>query len=98
MAYDKKTWVNRSSEHPTRRVLTPVSGAENTYDVTRSEGTVTTEGDAFNAVNMNDLEDRIEDGFNSIDVSHLTDVEFTVTEDASGNTLSTPIVFKIVGA
>ena len=59
----KKTWVDRVTQYPTRRVLTAVSGEENTYDVTRAEGTITAEGDAFNATNMNDFEERIENAF-----------------------------------
>lgn len=66
MGFEKKTWVNRSTEFPTRRVLTPVSGEANTYDVSRSEGTITEAGDAFDATNMNDLEGRIEAGFNGL--------------------------------
>ena len=96
MAFDKKTWVNRQSEFPTRRTLIPVSGEENVYDVTRNEGTITTEGDAFNADNMNDLENRINEGISNIDVKHLSDIEVTVTKDEKGNTLVTPLVFSIV--
>lgn len=62
MAYTKKTWADRVSEHPNRRLLSS-TGTSNTYDVTRAEGAVTTEGDAFSAENMNDLESRISDGF-----------------------------------
>ena len=63
MAYTVKTWANRESEFPDRRTLTPVSGAANTYTVTRAEGTVTVQGDAFDAENMNDMESRISAGF-----------------------------------
>lgn len=62
MAYEKKTWKNRQSEFPNRRTMTPVDGQENAYDVTRSEGLVLEEGDAFDQNNMNDLELRIESG------------------------------------
>ena len=40
---------DRIVEHPGRVVLTPVSGEENTYDMTRAEGTVTQEGTQLNA-------------------------------------------------
>lgn len=63
MAFTKKTWMDRNVEHPSRRKLTPVSGEENVYDVTRSEGGVITPGDAFNAENMNDLEVRISEAY-----------------------------------
>ena len=66
MAYDRKTWVDRESEFPNRRTLTAVSGSANTYDVTRAEGTVSVEGDAFDAENMNDLESRIAAGFTGV--------------------------------
>lgn len=42
--------------------MAPVDGQENTYDVTRSEGLVLEEGDAFDQNNMNDLERRVESG------------------------------------
>lgn len=63
MAYEKKTWENRQSEFPNRRTLAPVDGQENTYDVTRAEGLVMEEGDAFDQESMNDLENRIYSGF-----------------------------------
>ena len=62
MAFVTKTWVDRISEHPNRRLLSP-TGTTNTYDVTRAEGTVTRDGDAFSAANMNNLESRILNGF-----------------------------------
>ena len=62
MPFEKKTWKNRQTQHPNRRKLTKVSG--DNYDVTRAEGTVTEQGDMFNAQNMNDLETRIESGLN----------------------------------
>lgn len=63
MAYQKKQWKNRISTNPLRRLLTPTDGSSAyTVDVSRAEGTVTEEGDAFNADTMNDLEDRIEAG------------------------------------
>lgn len=59
--FEKKLWQDRISEHPTRRTLTDVSTGDATLvDVARAEGTVTNAGDAFNASNMNDLENRID--------------------------------------
>ena len=78
MAYTKKTWMDRNVEHPSRRKLTPVSGEENVYDVTRSEGSVITPGDAFNAENMNDLEARISEAY--------TDLK-TYVDNAIGNAI-----------
>ena len=44
---------NRLVEHPGRVVMTPVTGAENTYDMTPAEGEVYTEGTLLDAENMN---------------------------------------------
>lgn len=66
MPFTKKTWVDRVSENPNRRTLTLVSqdGNNQVVDVTRTEGEVSKEGDAFNAENMNDLETRVENALN----------------------------------
>ena len=62
MAFNKKTWTDRISEYPNRRNLTSTStGVSEIFDVTREEGNISQQGDAFSANNMNDLEDRIED-------------------------------------
>lgn len=67
MAFAKKTWVDRMVEYAGRRKLTNIStGTTEVVDVTRSEGTVSAEGDAFNAANMNNLESRIYNTFNEI--------------------------------
>lgn len=66
MAFNKKTWKDRVSEQPQRRLLTPTSGGNSyTVDVTRQEGLVVQEGDAFSAANMNDLENRIKTSMDS---------------------------------
>ena len=63
MAYQKKTWKNRVSDYPTRRLITPVGqGDAFVAEIERNEGTITEEGDPFNAATMNDLETRIEQG------------------------------------
>ena len=58
MSFVKRTWKDRVSEYPNRRTI---NDGYTTKQVTvgRDEGSVTEEGDAFNAANMNDLEDRI---------------------------------------
>lgn len=69
MAFVKKTWVDRLSEFPGRRLLKRISGSadgEMVVDVERSEGTVSRTGDAFSAANMNDLEQRIGDEFEEV--------------------------------
>lgn len=62
MAFTSKTWIDRLAEFPNRRRLDS-AGIADTYDVMRSEGNVTTEGDKFDAPTMNDLEERIAAGF-----------------------------------
>ena len=57
----KKTWTDRVTEYPTRRTLTKEDGTTEIVTVARNEGTVSAEGDAFSAANMNDLEQRIAD-------------------------------------
>lgn len=68
--YEKKTWVNRQSEHPARRRLTP-TGNDNEYDVARAEGVIMEDGDAFDAETMNDLEKRVAEGFSTLDPADL---------------------------
>lgn len=69
MAFVKKTWKNRIAEYINRRLLTKEDGSTELVTVARDEGTISQEGDAFNASNMNDLEDRIEAGFTEINQS-----------------------------
>ena len=66
MGFTKKTWKNRIAEYINRRLITMEDGSTNLVTVARDEGTISQEGDAFNAVNMNDLEDRIEAGFEDV--------------------------------
>ena len=73
MSFLKKIWTDRASEHPSRRMLTNEDNTTNVVTVTRYEGTVSQQGDAFSATNMNDLEDRVEAGFDelSVDLNEL---------------------------
>mgnify|MGYP006867959933 CR=1 FL=1 len=62
--FTPKEWKSRLVEFAGRRLLRNVANGETvTYDVSRSEGQVSQEGDAFNTKNMNDLEQRISNGF-----------------------------------
>lgn len=62
--FTTKEWKARLVEFAGRRLLRNVANGESTtYDVSRSEGHVSQEGDAFNTKNMNDLEQRISNGF-----------------------------------
>lgn len=67
----KKTWKDRISEYPTRRTLTKDDGSTELVTVSRSEGTVSQEGDAFSADNMNDLETRVDNALTEAN-SNLT--------------------------
>lgn len=66
MAFNKKTWKDRVAEFINRRLLTKEDGSTDLVTVARSEGTISVEGDAFNAETMNDLEDRVEAAFNEL--------------------------------
>lgn len=65
-AWAKKIWKDRKTEYPTRRTLTKTNGSQEIVTVTRNEGSVSQEGDAFSAENMNDLEERIDAGFTEL--------------------------------
>ena len=66
MAFEKKTWKDRIAEFPTRRRLTKNDNSSELVTVAREEGTVSQEGDAFSAENMNNLEERIDAEFTSL--------------------------------
>lgn len=53
------TFVDRVVQYPGRVIMTPVSGEANTYDMSRAEGTVTTEGTRFNSDTFNGIADEI---------------------------------------
>ena len=67
MAFSMKKWANRISEYPNRRRLTHENGESEIVTVTREEGQVSAEGDAFSEKEMNDLEQRIADEFGVLD-------------------------------
>lgn len=70
MGFVKKEWKDRLAEFAGRRRLTDVTtGVETVVDVERDEGLVSQAGDAFSAANMNGLEQRIYDAFESRDTS-----------------------------
>lgn len=66
MAFNKKTWKDRVAEYINRRLLTKENGSTELVTVARDEGTISVEGDAFNAETMNDLEDRVESAVNEL--------------------------------
>lgn len=67
MAFVKKEWKDRLVEFAGRRKLKNVATNESTtVDVSRNEGEILQAGDAFSADNMNNLEGRVWEGFDSI--------------------------------
>lgn len=85
-----KEWKARLVEFAGRRLLRNVANGETvTYDVSRSEGQVSQEGDAFNTKNMNDLEQRISNGFanakTNIDSLNRDLGGLAFAQDADGN-------------
>lgn len=88
MAFVTKEWKDRLVEFAGRRLLKNVAtGDEATFDVSRAEGTVSQAGHAFSAATMNDLEERIKDGFDEVNsnLTELTDSgnvqSFSIGED-----------------
>lgn len=65
--FSKKTWKDRLVEYAGRRKITNVNTmVAQIVDVERAEGIVSEEGNALSAANMNDLEQRVADGFTSV--------------------------------
>lgn len=80
----RKVWQDRVSEFPLRRRLTDTtSGASQQVTVARDEGTVTTQGDTFDAANMNGLEARIASSFTEDEaaIGDLTQLSTTNKND-----------------
>ncbi len=68
--FEKKEWEDRQAQYPSRRKILPTN-QENIYEVERAEGEVTVPGNAFDASNMNDLENRIFDSFGKLDATDI---------------------------
>lgn len=79
MAFNKKTWKDRVAEFINRRLLTKEDGSTDLVTVARSEGTISVEGDAFNAETMNDLEDRVEAAFNELNTNLVSATNITTS-------------------
>lgn len=99
MAFVQNTWIDRDSEHPNRRTLTNVNDTTDvkTYDISRAEGTVTTQGTPIGASTMNDLETRIASAFTDLNPAWQTitleatdwdSTTKTITVSVTGVTLS----------
>lgn len=87
MAFNKKTWKDRVAEFINRRLLTKEDGSTDLVTVARSEGTISVEGDAFNAETMNDLEDRVESAVNELttNVNKKQDASTAITTSNIGS-------------
>ena len=86
MAFKKKEWKARLVEFAGRRALRNVNTGESvTYDVTRNEGAISQEGDAFSPENMNGLEQRIFEAFADVEVSSDTIKRDVSKLNANGN-------------
>ena len=78
--FKKKIWENRESAYPNRYRLTRI-GASDEYDViklTPEEERVVTEGTPLKAETFNDLEGRIEEGFNIVNNEFENDKSFVI--------------------
>ena len=65
MAFIKKIWKDRISQFPNRRTIND-GYVTKQVTVGRDEGNITEAGDSFDASNMNDLEQRIEDAYGDV--------------------------------
>ena len=85
MSFVKKTWKDRISEYPNRRIIND-GYVSKPVTVSRDEGVITEAGDSLSAANMNDTEDRI---FNAVQsggggasaLDDLTDVDISSPTD-----------------
>jgi hypothetical protein len=67
--FNIRQWLDRISEHPNRRTLTNVEDPTDvkTYDLSRAEGEITTQGTALTGANLTDLENRIGAAFTAVE-------------------------------
>ena len=101
MAFKKKTWLGRIAEYPNRRRLTKEDGSSELVTVSREEGQISQEGDAFSPDNFNDLEKRISDGFDDVNQSKLSDISGSMVSASSavivdaGKTVDFTVTFPV---
>lgn len=105
MAFSKKTWLDRIAEYPTRRRLKKSDGTDEIVTVSREEGAISQEGDAFSAENMNDLEERVANEFDSLNlkmdsananISKKQDASTAITTSNINNWMTSHIMAKNV--
>ena len=93
--FQVKTWLDRIVSYPGRRKLVnTMTGAEQTVDVSRDEGAVTQEGDAVNALNLNDLENRIQSAFEKVDSSVDGNQPLRLTTTLNAQSFSNTVIFQ----
>lgn len=80
MAFVKRTWKDRISQYPNRRTIND-GYVTKQVTVGRDEGNITEAGDPFNASNMNDLEQRIEDAINASGTTYTAGDNIDLTND-----------------
>lgn len=99
--FEKKVWENRESAHPNRYRLTRI-GTSDEYDViklTPEEEGVVIEGTPLKAETFNNLEERLEESFNSINKEFENDKSFIiVTLPASWQAGSDGIFYQTIEA
>lgn len=71
MAFEKRTWLARLGTG-LNKFLIGDKGADGKQTLTNSPDTVVQEGDVISADNLNDLEERIEAGFNELETQTQT--------------------------
>lgn len=87
--YVSRTWKDRISEYPTRRVLTDTTTlATQQVTVTRDEGTITEAGDNWDANNLNGMESRINTAFSTLAACGFVEVSGTLSAGSTSITLS----------
>ena len=67
--FNIRQWIDRVSQFPNRRTLTNVEDPTDvkTYDLSRAEGEITTQGTAITGANLTDLENRIASAFTAVE-------------------------------
>ena len=87
--YVSRTWKDRISEYPTRRILTDTTTLDTQQvTVTRDEGTVTEAGDNWDASNLNGMESRINSAFSALSACGFVEVTGTLLAGATTLVLS----------
>lgn len=86
--FNMRAWRNRVTQFPTRRKITieSQSATQITGAITRDEGTIIDEGDALDATNLNDLEERINTAFGAVEagIDNIHFYEEITTRDGTG--------------